>query len=81
MKGFDLIAILLNPEFGKMLWHGVQMTLIIALASWLPHAWNGRSTSPRSPHACCGWHAISMTVGLPPQWRQPGPGSFEAKAN
>src|SRR5439155_7329257 len=35
MKGFDLIAILLNPEFGKMLWHGVQMTLIIALASWL----------------------------------------------
>jgi polar amino acid transport system permease protein len=35
MKGFDLWAILLNPEFGKMLLHGVQMTLIVALASWL----------------------------------------------
>ncbi|HEY1392819.1 MAG TPA: amino acid ABC transporter permease [Methylibium sp.] len=35
MKGFDLIAILVNPEFVKMLWHGVQMTLIIALGSWL----------------------------------------------
>jgi polar amino acid transport system permease protein len=35
MKGFDLMAILLNPEFGKMLWHGVQMTLVIALGSWL----------------------------------------------
>jgi polar amino acid transport system permease protein len=35
MKGFDLMAILLNPEFGRMLWHGVQMTLVIALGSWL----------------------------------------------
>jgi polar amino acid transport system permease protein len=35
MKGFDLMAILLNPEFGKMLVHGVQMTLVIALGSWL----------------------------------------------
>ena len=35
MKGFDLMAILLNPEFGKMLWHGVQMTLVIAVGSWL----------------------------------------------
>jgi len=35
MKGFDLMAILLNPEFGRMLVHGVQMTLVIALASWL----------------------------------------------
>ena len=35
MKGFDLLAILLNPEFGKMLWHGVQLTLVIALGSWL----------------------------------------------
>jgi len=35
MKGFDLMAILLNPEFGKMLVHGVQMTLVIALCSWL----------------------------------------------
>lgn len=35
MKGFDLLAILLKPEFGQMLLHGVQMTLIVALASWL----------------------------------------------
>lgn len=35
MKGFDLLAILLNPEFGKMLLHGVQLTLVVALASWL----------------------------------------------
>jgi polar amino acid transport system permease protein len=35
MKGFDIMAILLNAEFGKMLVEGVRMTLIIALASWL----------------------------------------------
>ena len=35
MKGFDLIAILLNAEFVRMLMHGVQMTLVIALGSWL----------------------------------------------
>lgn len=35
MKGFDVMAILLNPEFGRMLWHGVQMTMVIALGSWL----------------------------------------------
>ncbi|ROZ69650.1 amino acid ABC transporter permease [Ramlibacter sp. WS9] len=35
MKGFDVMAILLNPEFGRMLWHGVQMTMVIALCSWL----------------------------------------------
>ncbi len=35
MKGFDLLAILLNPEFGKMLMHGVMLTLVIAVASWL----------------------------------------------
>ncbi|MEP6876476.1 MAG: amino acid ABC transporter permease [Burkholderiales bacterium] len=35
MKGFDLIAILLNPEFARMLVHGVQMTFVIALGSWL----------------------------------------------
>jgi polar amino acid transport system permease protein len=35
MKGFDLMAILLNPEFGRMLIHGAQMTLVIALGSWL----------------------------------------------
>jgi polar amino acid transport system permease protein len=35
MKGFDLMAILLNAEFAKMLVHGVQMTLVIAFGSWL----------------------------------------------
>jgi polar amino acid transport system permease protein len=35
MKGFDLIAILMNPEFVKMLRHGVELTLVIALGSWL----------------------------------------------
>ena len=35
MKGFDLVAILANPEFARMLWHGVQLTLVIAMASWL----------------------------------------------
>jgi polar amino acid transport system permease protein len=35
MKGFDVMAILLNPEFGRMLWHGVQMTMVIAVACWL----------------------------------------------
>jgi len=35
MKGFDIMAILLNAEFGKMLVEGVRMTMIIALGSWL----------------------------------------------
>jgi polar amino acid transport system permease protein len=35
MKGFDVMAILLNAEFGRMLLHGVQMTLLIAFGSWL----------------------------------------------
>ena len=35
MKGFDLLAILLNPEFGGMLVHGVVLTLVIAVGSWL----------------------------------------------
>jgi len=35
MKGFDLIAILVNPEFARMLLHGAQLTLVIALCSWL----------------------------------------------
>ena len=35
MKGFDLWAILLNPEFGAMLLHGVKLTLVVALGSWL----------------------------------------------
>jgi polar amino acid transport system permease protein len=35
MKGFDLLAILLNPEFRQMLLHGVQLTLVVAIGSWL----------------------------------------------
>jgi polar amino acid transport system permease protein len=35
MKDFDLLAILLKPEFGAMLLHGVMMTLKIAVGSWL----------------------------------------------
>lgn len=35
MKGFDLWAILSNPEFGAMLMHGVKLTLVVALGSWL----------------------------------------------
>ena len=34
MKDFDLMAILLNPAFSKMIVHGVEMTLKIAVASW-----------------------------------------------
>jgi polar amino acid transport system permease protein len=35
MKGFDLLAILSNPEFASMLWHGLRLTLYIAVGSWL----------------------------------------------
>lgn len=35
MKGFDLLAILLNPEFSRMLAHGVFLTFVIFAASWL----------------------------------------------
>jgi polar amino acid transport system permease protein len=35
MKGFDLLAILQNPEFGRMLVHGVKLTLVIFAGSWL----------------------------------------------
>lgn len=35
MKDFDLWAILLKPDFGAMLLHGVEMTLKIAAGSWL----------------------------------------------
>jgi polar amino acid transport system permease protein len=34
MKGFDLTAILLNPEFGRMLLRGLEMTFVIAIGSW-----------------------------------------------
>lgn len=35
MKGFDLMALLANPEFSRMLLRGIQMTFVIALGSWL----------------------------------------------
>lgn len=35
MTGFDLTAILGNPEYMAMLAHGIQMTFIIAISSWL----------------------------------------------
>lgn len=35
MQGFDLMAILNNPEFSKMLIEGVWMTLVIAGSSWV----------------------------------------------
>jgi polar amino acid transport system permease protein len=35
MKGFDLFAILLNPQFAAMLLDGFRMTLVVAVGSWL----------------------------------------------
>jgi polar amino acid transport system permease protein len=35
MKGFDLLAILLNPGFSAMLLHGIIMTFVVAIGSWL----------------------------------------------
>lgn len=35
MSGFDLMAILANPEFGWMLVRGVKMTIIVFVASWM----------------------------------------------
>jgi polar amino acid transport system permease protein len=35
MKDFNLLAILLNPEFSKLLLHGAQVTLYIAVGSWV----------------------------------------------
>ena len=35
MKGFDLMAVLLNPEFSGLIVHGLEMTLIIFAGSWL----------------------------------------------
>src|SRR2546423_2331334 len=35
MKGFDLLAILANADFGAMLLHGLRLTLCIAVGSWL----------------------------------------------
>jgi polar amino acid transport system permease protein len=35
MKGFDLMAIVINPEFSGMIVHGLEMTLIIFAGSWL----------------------------------------------
>lgn len=35
MKGFDVLAILVDPRFTSMLAQGVKMTLIVAICSWL----------------------------------------------
>lgn len=35
MKGFDVLAILLNAQFAEMLLHGLRLTLVIAVGSWL----------------------------------------------
>jgi polar amino acid transport system permease protein len=35
VKGFDLSAILGNPDYISMLLHGIEMTFIIAIGSWL----------------------------------------------
>ena len=35
MKDFNLLAILLNPEFSRLLLHGAKVTLYIAVSSWL----------------------------------------------
>ncbi|MDP9900862.1 amino acid ABC transporter permease [Variovorax ginsengisoli] len=35
MKDFDLLAVLLKPEFSAMLLKGIQMTLAVAAAAWL----------------------------------------------
>jgi polar amino acid transport system permease protein len=35
MKGFDLLALLLNPGFSAMLLHGLFMTFVVAIGSWL----------------------------------------------
>ena len=34
MRGFDLLAILSNPEFARMLLRGARMTLVVAAGSW-----------------------------------------------
>lgn len=34
MKGFDLVAIFTNPEFVKMLLHGLKLTFLIFAGSW-----------------------------------------------
>ena len=35
MKGFDLMAIVLNAQFSAMLLHGLMLTMAIAVCSWL----------------------------------------------
>jgi len=34
MQDFDLTAILLNPEFRRMLVGGLWMTFVVAIGSW-----------------------------------------------
>ncbi len=35
MKGFDLSAILTNPDYTAMLLHGIEMTFVIFFGSWM----------------------------------------------
>ena len=35
MQGFDLAAILSNPDFRAMIWLGIRMTATVAIGSWL----------------------------------------------
>lgn len=35
MQGLDITAILLNPQFAAMLAHGFQITLVVAIGSWI----------------------------------------------
>ena len=34
MRGFDLLAVLSNPDFARMLMAGARMTLVVAAGSW-----------------------------------------------
>ncbi len=35
MKGFDVLAILLNADYAGMLWQGLRLTVIVFFGSWL----------------------------------------------
>lgn len=35
MEGFDLWAVLSNPQYAEMLWRGIIMTFTVAIGSWL----------------------------------------------
>ena len=35
MKGFDVLAILLNADYAGMLWQGLRLTVVVFFGSWL----------------------------------------------